>query len=163
MKIGNHKLYYSATAAMLSARSVQSFPVVLQSSRTAMRRFASVTGSAYESDLPDAPTVKLFTKEGCTLCDKVKDVLRDLQEEHPHSLYQVDITDEDHSGWFSKYKYDIPVLHLDDKFWIKHRITVEQAIDGLEQAKAGTFEEQAGDPDAGELERRHALREESKG
>ena len=32
----------------------------------------SVTGPIYEMD--DVPTVKLFTKQGCTLCDKVKDV-----------------------------------------------------------------------------------------
>jgi len=33
----------------------------------------SVTGPIYEMD-GDIPTVKLFTKHGCTLCDKVKDV-----------------------------------------------------------------------------------------
>lgn len=32
----------------------------------------SVTGLIYE--MPNAPSVKLFTKQGCTLCDKVKDV-----------------------------------------------------------------------------------------
>ena len=32
----------------------------------------SVTGPIY--DMPYGPKVKLFTKEGCTLCDKVKDV-----------------------------------------------------------------------------------------
>lgn len=32
----------------------------------------SVTGPIYEMD--NGPVVKLFTKEGCTLCDKVKDV-----------------------------------------------------------------------------------------
>jgi len=34
----------------------------------------SVTGRIYEMDGDDIPTVKLFTKHGCTLCDKVKDV-----------------------------------------------------------------------------------------
>lgn len=34
--------------------------------------YQSVTGLIYEMN--DAPAVKLFTKEGCTLCDKVKDV-----------------------------------------------------------------------------------------
>lgn len=32
----------------------------------------SVTGPIYDVDA--GPSVKLFTKEGCTLCDKVKDV-----------------------------------------------------------------------------------------
>ena len=35
---------------------------------------SSVTGPIYEMDGDDIPTVKLFTKHGCTLCDKVKDV-----------------------------------------------------------------------------------------
>lgn len=66
------------------------------------RRGASVTGTVYEAVQPDAPVVTLFTKEGCTLCDKVKDVLVDLRESHDHVLRQVDITDEAHSEWFDK-------------------------------------------------------------
>jgi hypothetical protein len=88
----------------------------------------SVTGPIYE--MPSSPSVKLFTREGCTLCDKVKDVrtslkassqkprahtctqhffinlqvLESVREEHPHSLYAVDITDDDKQEWFSKYK-----------------------------------------------------------
>ena len=37
-----------------------------------LRLFASVSGIVYESEDADAPQVRLFTKEGCTLCDKVK-------------------------------------------------------------------------------------------
>ena len=39
---------------------------------TNAQRQSSVTGPIY--DMSNGPTVKLFTKEGCTLCDKVKDV-----------------------------------------------------------------------------------------
>ena len=66
------------------------------------RRGASVTGTVYEAVQAEAPVVTLFTKEGCTLCDKVKDVLVDLRESHDHVLRQVDITDEAHSEWFDK-------------------------------------------------------------
>ena len=69
---------------------------------------ASVTGTEYEASVAEAPIVKLFTKEGCTLCDKVKDILADVKETHPHTLRRIDITDEEHAEWFSKYKYDIP-------------------------------------------------------
>ena len=106
----------------------------------------SVTGTVYE--LEGAPTVKLFTKQGCTLCDRVKDVstiilegigvtlvllryhnyfhiihspyrflpsthlppclfgqsLESVREVQPHSLHQVDITDDDKQEWFSRYK-----------------------------------------------------------
>lgn len=136
--------------------------------RTAVstRHFASVTGTVYTSNNNnnndndnDGITIKLFTKEGCTLCDKVKDVLFQVREEHPHTLLQVDITDENHQEWYSKYKYDIPVLHLNDKFWIKHRITLEEATKGLTEAKMGIFQEQKGEPDAGALEQRQAERQ----
>lgn len=34
----------------------------------------SVTGNVYTAADDSAPVVTLFTKNGCTLCDKVKDV-----------------------------------------------------------------------------------------
>ena len=129
--------------------------------------FASVSGPVYTADDEEAPTVTLFTKEGCTLCDKVgespdhrgenwshapsptppiaataaaaaaititititavtaavaaadcrpriqvKDTLREVSTDVPHSMVAVDITDAEHEKWFGMYKYDIPVLHL---------------------------------------------------
>eukprot|EP00542_Grammatophora_oceanica_P008457 CAMPEP_0194053110 /NCGR_PEP_ID=MMETSP0009_2-20130614/48319_1 /TAXON_ID=210454 /ORGANISM="Grammatophora oceanica, Strain CCMP 410" /LENGTH=148 /DNA_ID=CAMNT_0038701019 /DNA_START=100 /DNA_END=547 /DNA_ORIENTATION=+ len=117
-----------------------------------------VTGTIYSSDEVDAPTVRLFTKEGCTLCDKVKDVLTDLRTEYPHNLEAVDITDDEHADWFSKYKYDIPVLHVGSEYWAKHRISERDARDGLNEAKTGTFLARTGEPDAGEMERKQAER-----
>uniref|UniRef100_A0A7S3L4A4 Glutaredoxin-like protein n=1 Tax=Amphora coffeiformis TaxID=265554 RepID=A0A7S3L4A4_9STRA len=116
-------------------------------------RGASVTGTVYEAAEPEAPKVTLFTKEGCTLCDKVKDVLIELRETHPHSLSQIDITDQEHARWYDKYKYDIPVLHLDSKYWIKHRMTTEEAKEGLEAFQNGTFSSPKGEPNASEMER----------
>ena len=118
----------------------------------------SVTGTIYDGPGGE-PTVQLFTKFGCTLCDKATDALRSIRGSHPHTLEAVDITDEDKSIWYDKYKYDIPVLHIDGKYWAKHRLTPEVATEGLEAAKAGTFEAQAGEPNAGEMERRQAERQ----
>ena len=54
--------------------------------------FQSVTGSVYVNE--NGPVVTLFTKEGCTLCDTVKDVLKTLDHsEYPHTLEQVDINE----------------------------------------------------------------------
>ena len=126
------------------------------------RHMASVTKTVYEAaTLGGSPTVKLFTKEGCTLCDKVKDVLIEVREEWPHTLIQVDITDDEHSRWYSKYKYDIPVLHLEDKFWIKHRATSQELIEGFAQHRVGMFQERKGEPDAGAMEQRKAARDSS--
>ncbi|CAB9524912.1 chromosome 5 open reading frame 63 [Seminavis robusta] len=117
-------------------------------------RHASVTGGVYqETDDSSSPTVTLFTKEGCTLCDKVKDVLQEVREELPHSLDQVDITDEQHANWFGKYKYDIPVLHLNGQYWLKHRTTNEEALEGLQEARDGTFQAKPGEPNAEAMER----------
>ena len=121
--------------------------------------FASVTGSVYESGSAADPVVTLYTKEGCTLCDKAKDVLKALSAEHPHSLEAVDITDEDKEEWFDRYKYDIPVLHMDGVYWAKHRLSDAEARDALtlarERKDAGApFPESKGQPDASRLERK---------
>ena len=83
----------------------------------------SVTGTVYEAADSAAPVVKLFTKSGCTLCDKVnwpllpshgchfdklscgvevKDVLKECYGEAPHTLLSVDITDEDKKEYWDK-------------------------------------------------------------
>jgi glutaredoxin len=106
---------------------------------------ASVSRILYERD---GPTIKLFTKEGCTLCDKVKDILHDIRDEHPHSLILMDITDRCYEKWYAKYKFDIPVLHINDRYWAKHRLSRSQAIQGIRAANEGTFRSPKGMPDA---------------
>ncbi|KAL3941477.1 MAG: hypothetical protein SGBAC_004165 [Bacillariaceae sp.] len=81
------------------------------------------------------------------------DVLIQVKEEFPHNLEQIDITDPEHKQWFDKYKYDIPVLHMEAKFWIKHRMAVEEAREGIQEAKNGVFVERTGDPNAAAYER----------
>jgi len=120
---------------------------------------ASVTGPIYEvlNDDGDkdssAINVTLFTKEGCTLCDKVKDVLVEVKEDEPHSLYAIDITDDEHVEWFNRYKYDIPVLHINGEYWIKHRLTKEEALEGFKSSRSGKFVSPKGEPDAAKMER----------
>jgi len=123
----------------------------------------SVSGIVYEASTADSPTIRLFTKVGCTLCDKVKDVLASVEPELPHRLVAVDITDDENSEWFSKYKYDIPVLHVGDKYWVKHRLSPEDAREGLAKARSNSFNTaNEGEPNAGEMERRQAERAKQK-
>jgi len=96
--------------------------------------------------------VTLFTKHQCTLCDKVKEVLAEVREEAPHGLDQVDITDPGNEKWWDKYKYDIPVLHVQGRYWAKHRLSPEEALSAIADASEGTFEERNGEPDASRLE-----------
>ena len=119
------------------------------------RCFASVTGNVYtapEDDQGGPPSVLLFTKEGCTLCDKVKDVLKAVRETYPHSLDQIDITDREHRDWFDRYKYDIPVLHINGMYWTKHRLSREEAEQTLQDVLKGDFKSPKGEPNAGKSE-----------
>ena len=114
-----------------------------------LRRF-SVSGPVYEGK---GPTVELFTKEGCTLCDDAKAVLDSLRADAPHSLIAVDITDADKTELWDRYKYDIPVLAIDGVYWTKHRVTEGDARAAIDEATAGSFRERPGEPDASRLER----------
>eukprot|EP00322_Chrysochromulina_rotalis_P018132 CAMPEP_0115854842 /NCGR_PEP_ID=MMETSP0287-20121206/14234_1 /TAXON_ID=412157 /ORGANISM="Chrysochromulina rotalis, Strain UIO044" /LENGTH=153 /DNA_ID=CAMNT_0003308975 /DNA_START=16 /DNA_END=477 /DNA_ORIENTATION=+ len=114
----------------------------------------SVSGTIYRAPDNDAPTIQLFTKAGCTLCDVAKEILVGASSEQPHSLEAIDITDPEHAEWWDKYKYDIPVLHINAAYWAKHRITAEEAVEALSTARAGKFEPRRGEPDAGRLERK---------
>ena len=112
-------------------------------------RKASVSGILYEKSSGDATcdvTVKLFTKEGCTLCDKVKDLLLSISDDFPHNLVAVDITDDDNRVFWDKYKYDIPVLHLNDLYFAKHRLSREEAIEGIISCREGKFVSPPGEP-----------------
>ena len=124
----------------------------LQPPRTRARhlRHFSVSGPIYEGK---GPTVELFTKEGCTLCDAAKAVLDAVRTDAPHSLIAVDITDADKKQLWDRYKYDIPVLAIDGVYWTKHRITEGDARAALTEATTGSFKERPGEPDASRLER----------
>ena len=114
-----------------------------------LRRF-SVSGTIYEGK---GPTIELFTKEGCTLCDDAKAVLDALRSDAPHSLVAVDITDADKKQLWDRYKYDIPVLAIDGVYWTKHRVTEGDARAAIDEAASGEFRERPGEPDASRLER----------
>lgn len=114
-----------------------------------------MTGNVYEAE-EEGPEVTLFTKEGCTLCDKVKDMLKDLQKEIHHSLVQIDITVEEHKEWFDRYKYDIrhPCSACQWKILVKHRTALEEARSGLLDARDGNFDPRQGEPNVAAMERK---------
>jgi len=51
-----------------------------------------------------------------------------------------------------KYKFDIPVLHVNGAYMAKHRITHADARAALAAAASGTFTPLKGEPDAARLE-----------
>ncbi|KZC11011.1 Acetyl-CoA acetyltransferase, mitochondrial, partial [Dufourea novaeangliae] len=69
------------------------------------------------------PTLTLYTKNPCPLCDVLKDELR--KNFSGYQLQEVDITAPGNERFFKLYKYEIPVLFLEDQFLCKHRLNSE--------------------------------------
>ncbi|XP_077394824.1 glutaredoxin-like protein C5orf63 homolog [Festucalex cinctus] len=69
------------------------------------------------------PVLTLYTKDPCPLCDEAKEALQPLK--HKFVLQQVDISLPENRAWRDKYKWDIPVFHLNGRFVMKHRVDVD--------------------------------------
>ena len=66
----------------------------------------------------------------------------------PHQLEVVDIYSEPRQHYYHRYKWDIPVLHIDGKYYTKHRTTARELQSALEAASSGDFKEREGEPDS---------------
>ncbi|XP_014868361.1 PREDICTED: glutaredoxin-like protein C5orf63 homolog [Poecilia mexicana] len=66
------------------------------------------------------PTLTLFTKDPCPLCDEAKELLQSFK--HRFILQQVDISLPENRQWWDKYKWDIPVFHLNGQYLMKHGV-----------------------------------------
>ena len=69
------------------------------------------------------PVVTLFTKEECSLCEPVKFLLSKIQRKFPFEYREVMIDEVGNEKYFELYKYDIPVVHLQDREIARHRAT----------------------------------------
>ncbi|XP_030744746.2 glutaredoxin-like protein C5orf63 homolog isoform X1 [Echinops telfairi] len=70
------------------------------------------------------PVLTLFTKDPCPLCDEAKEVLKPYNNRF--ILQEVDITLPQHSAWYERYKFDIPVFHLNGQFLMMHRVNISK-------------------------------------
>ncbi|XP_030209364.1 glutaredoxin-like protein C5orf63 homolog isoform X1 [Gadus morhua] len=66
------------------------------------------------------PTLTLYTKDPCPLCDDAKETLKPYK--HRFLFQTVDITLPENKTWYKKYKYDIPVFHFNGQFLMMHRV-----------------------------------------
>ncbi|XP_018600380.1 glutaredoxin-like protein C5orf63 homolog [Scleropages formosus] len=66
------------------------------------------------------PILTLFTKNPCPLCDEAKQELEPYK--HRFLLQEVDILLPENKVWYERYKYDIPVFHLNGQFLMMHRV-----------------------------------------
>ncbi|OXB66895.1 hypothetical protein ASZ78_013556 [Callipepla squamata] len=85
---------------------------------------SSLLGRQLCSASTKKPLLTLFTKKPCPLCDEAKEVLEPYKKRF--ILQEVDITLPENSTWYNKYKYDIPVFHLNGKFLMKHQVDIQK-------------------------------------
>ncbi|XP_076750892.1 acetyl-CoA acetyltransferase 1 isoform X2 [Xylocopa sonorina] len=71
--------------------------------------------------MPSVPTLTLYTKHPCPLCDVLKDELR-LRFNGRYQLQEIDITAPGNEQYLKLYEYEIPVLFLEGQFICKHRL-----------------------------------------
>ncbi len=62
----------------------------------------------------------LYKKDDCCLCDEALKDLRLLQQEYPFDLKLVNIQSD--PSLFEKFKFDIPVVAINGRVRLKHRI-----------------------------------------
>lgn len=80
------------------------------------------------------PTLTLFTKSVCPLCDEAVEQLAPFRSRL--TLQEVDIQADGNDRWFELYRYEIPVFYLQEKFLCKNRIDLEKLEIGLKTFEA---------------------------
>lgn len=73
------------------------------------------------------PTITLYTKAGCHLCDEARALLEDLAAEYPVDLHEVDIRRD--ATLFERYRYRIPVISVDGQERLEGRIEASDVRD----------------------------------
>ena len=83
-------------------------------------------------------TLKMLTKEDCQLCDEA---LAHIHEELPKSLLnkitiqKVDITQDGNEDLYDRWRYEIPVFYLGDKYLCKNRIDINLLLSKVKKAE----------------------------
>lgn len=74
--------------------------------------------------------VTLYTRPNCGLCVEAKNVLRDSWEKSVQKFdySEVDITLPENKQWYDLYAFDVPVVHVDDKQQLMHRISMSEVL-----------------------------------
>mmetsp|Transcript_14021 Transcript_14021/g.19500 ORF Transcript_14021/g.19500 Transcript_14021/m.19500 type:complete len:84 (-) Transcript_14021:16-267(-) len=78
--------------------------------------------------------VTLFSKPQCSLCVPAKELVLKVQKQYPFTLENINILQ--HPEWFEKYKYDIPVLHVNGKEICRHRFDEQTIINAVNNVKS---------------------------
>lgn len=77
--------------------------------------------------------VELISKEDCSLCDKAKEVLLDVQRSHPFELKEIKIKENDST--FEQYKEQIPVVLINNTFAFRYKVQQDKLIQRLTELR----------------------------
>jgi glutaredoxin len=64
--------------------------------------------------------IKILSKPDCHLCDEAKETIQRVTKRLPIEIDVIDI--EKDPELFNQYRYDIPVIFLDERKIFKHRV-----------------------------------------
>jgi len=68
--------------------------------------------------------VVLYTKPNCGLCEEMKAQMAEAGVDELYELEEFDI--ENDADLFAKYRFEIPVLHINDVEAFRHRLVAEE-------------------------------------
>lgn len=77
-------------------------------------------------------TVTLFTRERCHLCDVALAALERVREKTPFQLQIVDLDVEAPADKRAAYDWDVPVIELEGRKVMKHRVDETRLVRLLE-------------------------------
>jgi glutaredoxin len=79
------------------------------------------------------PSVTMFTRERCHLCDEAHEALVRVRRAHPFELSVVDLDREAAADKRAAYDWEVPVIELDGKKIMKYRVDEARLIRLLEE------------------------------
>ena len=77
------------------------------------------------------PTVTLYTRRGCHLCDDAKAVLDDARAQRPFELAVIDVDSD--PALRARYTNDVPVVAVDGRAAFKYQLTVDALLARLDR------------------------------
>jgi len=77
--------------------------------------------------------VEIFSKPDCHLCNVAKDIIFDISKEINLEIKVTDITSN--NELFEKFKYDIPVIYINNKIAFKHKVDKDEFIRKIKSRK----------------------------
>jgi glutaredoxin len=72
--------------------------------------------------------VTFYTRENCHLCDEALEVVHRALEKTPFELVLVDLDHEASLEKKNAYDWDIPVIEIDGRKMMKHRVDEERLL-----------------------------------